>query len=90
MEQSKNSSAFYFLAWASFVISFAGVGLGLAFMEAVWSVKAFFGMSYLFSVSSCFMVAKVVRDKQEEESLISKVEKAKTQQLINKYVEPNN
>lgn len=35
------------------------------------------------------MVAKVVRDKQEEESIINKVEKAKTQQLINKYVEPN-
>ena len=90
MENSKNTSAFYVLAWISFIISFVGVGAGLVLMEAVWSVKAFFGMSYLFSVSSCFMVAKVVRDKQEEQSLINKVEKAKTQQLINKYVEPTN
>ncbi|TAE04074.1 MAG: hypothetical protein EAZ97_00620 [Bacteroidetes bacterium] len=88
METSKNTTAFYFLAWSSFAISFLGVGVGLALMEAEWAVKAFFGMSYLFSVSSCFMVAKVVRDKQEEQSIINKVEKAKTQQLINKYTDP--
>jgi hypothetical protein len=88
MESSNNNTAaFYFLAWISFVISFVGVGAGLFLMEAVWSVKAFFGMSYLFSVSSCFMVAKVVRDKQEGESLIKKVEKAKTEHLINKYID---
>ncbi len=87
MESSKNTAAFYILAWISFVISFAGVSIGLYMMEAIWSVKAFFGMSYLFSLSSCFMVSKVVRDKQEEESIINKVEKAKTQELISKYVD---
>ncbi|TAE73783.1 MAG: hypothetical protein EAZ85_06260 [Bacteroidetes bacterium] len=87
MENSKNTPAFYFLAWISFLISSFGVVLGIVFMEGVWFAKAFFTMAYLFSLSSCFMVAKVVRDKQEEESLTKKIEKAKTQHLINKYVD---
>jgi len=88
MDTKKNSAGFSVLSWASLAISSGGVISGLVMMDAIWSVKAFFGMSYVFSISSCFMVAKVIRDKQEEESLIHKVEKAKTQQLINKYVDP--
>lgn len=40
-------------------------------------------MSYIFSVTSCFTVAKVVRDKHESEHFINKVESAKTEKFLN-------
>lgn len=40
-------------------------------------------MSYLFSVTSCFTVAKVVRDRHEADKFINKVENAKTEKFLN-------
>ena len=40
-------------------------------------------MSYLFTVTSCFTLAKVVRDRHESEKIIHKVESAKTEKFLN-------
>jgi len=64
--KSKNTSAFYALAWIAFVLSVIGTLLGLYIFKADLQTKGFFIMSYLFSLTSCFTVAKVVRDKEEE------------------------
>ncbi|MBX2840521.1 MAG: hypothetical protein KTR26_02020 [Flammeovirgaceae bacterium] len=86
--ENNNTKAFYTMAWISFGISFVGTVIGLYLLDTTLPVKGFFAMSYLFTVSSCFTVAKVVRDKQEGERLINKVENAKTERLINEYVTP--
>lgn len=84
--EHSNTKAFYNMAWGSFIISFVGVLAGVFIMEAPLATKGFFVMSYLFSISSCFTVAKVVRDKQESGKIISKIEQAKAEKLINEYV----
>ncbi|PWJ39274.1 YiaA/YiaB family inner membrane protein [Sediminitomix flava] len=84
--EGSNTKAFFNLAWISFGISFVGTMIGIYILEVSLPAKGFFLMSYLFSVSSCFTVAKVVRDKQEAERIIRKVEKAKTEKMINDYV----
>lgn len=71
------------MAWVSFIISSVGVGLGLVYLESSLAMKGFIGMSYLFSVVSCFTLAKVVRDKYEAEKFINKVENAKTEKFLN-------
>ena len=81
--ENKNTKSFYTMAWIAFVISFFGMGVGLYQLEATLAMKGFLGMSYLFSVTSCFTVAKVVRDKHEEEKFINKVESAKTEKFLN-------
>ncbi len=86
--ESNNTKAFYSLAWASFVIAFAGTVAGLVLLEVSLPVKGFFAMSYIFSITACFTVAKVVRDRHESDSLTRKIEQAKAQKLINEYVEP--
>jgi hypothetical protein len=40
--------------------------LGLYLFKADIQTKGFFVMSYLFSLTACFTVAKVVRDKEED------------------------
>ncbi len=84
--ENSNTKAFGILAWISFGIAFAGMLLGLLYLELDLFAKAFLAMTYLFSVSSCFVLAKVVRDKQESAELINKIENAKTEQLLSKYI----
>ena len=78
-----NSKSFYTMAWVAFCISFVGVAVGLVYLDATFAMKGFIGMSYLFSVVSCFTLAKVVRDKHEADKFINKVENAKTEKFLN-------
>lgn len=81
--ENQNSKSFYNMAWIAFAISFVGMCAGLVYMEADLAVKGFLAVSYLFSVTSCFTLAKVVRDKHEAEKFINKVENAKTEKFLN-------
>lgn len=83
---SSNTSSFYALAWISFVVSSIGMVIGLIYLPLDFYPKAFLGMTYLFSISACFVLAKVVRDKQEQEDYVKKIELAKTEQMISKYI----
>lgn len=82
-----NTSSFYRMAVVASVLSFAGMVIGLVMMDIDLSVKGFLAMTYIFSLSSCFTLAKVIRDKAEAERLINKVSTAKTEHMINKYVD---
>lgn len=84
--QNSNTQAFSVLAWISFATSFIGMGVGLIYLEMGLYQKAFIGMTYLFSISSCFVLAKVVRDKQEGQDYVKKIENAKNEQMISKYI----
>ncbi|MEM9884304.1 MAG: YiaA/YiaB family inner membrane protein [Bacteroidota bacterium] len=78
-----NSKSFYTMSWIAFVISLGGMLAGIVYMEGTFALKGFLAMSYLFSVSACFTLAKVIRDKHESEKFINKVENAKTERFLN-------
>lgn len=59
--ENNNTKAFYSLAWIALAISFVGMTVGLVYLDTDFAMKGFLGMSYLFSVTACFVVAKVVR-----------------------------
>ncbi len=80
--ENQNSQSFYSMAWIAFVISFIGMGLGIFYLECDMAIKGFLIMSYLFSVTSCFTVAKVVRDKHEADHFLNKVEQTKTEKYL--------
>jgi len=80
--ENHNTKAFYNMAWLTFAISSIGMGAGLFYLEASIAMKGFLTMSYIFTVSSCFTVAKVVRDKHESDKFLAKVENAKTEKFL--------
>ena len=80
--ENSNTKSFYSMAWIAFGISFIGMAVGLVYMEADIAMKGFLGMSYLFSITSCFTLSKVVRDRHEADRFINKVEHAKTEKLL--------
>ncbi|MEM9548586.1 MAG: YiaA/YiaB family inner membrane protein [Bacteroidota bacterium] len=80
--ENQNSKSFYNMAWIAFAISFIGMAVGIWHLEGDLSIKGFLLMSYLFSVTACFTVAKVVRDKHESEKFLNKMEKSKTEKFL--------
>ncbi len=81
-QHNENTNAFYTLAWVSFTISSIGTLLGIYLVNIDIVYKLFFVMCYLFSVSSCFTLAKVVRDKHESKRIYNKIESAKTEKYL--------
>ena len=81
--ENNNSKSFYSMSWIAFGISFVGMLIGLVYMQVDLATKGFLAMSYLFSLTSCFTLAKVVRDKHEADKFINKVESAKTEKFLN-------
>jgi len=88
LPENRNTKAFYTMAWIAFILSTAGMIIGLLVLEASLPVKGFFAIAYLFSLSSCFTLAKVIRDKHESDQLINRVEKAKTEKFLNEHGNP--
>lgn len=84
--ENRNTKSFYNMAWIAFALSFIGMFVGVFYMEGSMELKGFLVMSYLFSVTSCFTLAKVVRDKDESEKFINKVETARTEKLLNETI----
>ncbi len=80
--ENHNTKSFQTMAWIAFVISSVGMIAGLIYIEAEFAVKGFLAMAYLFSISSCFTLAKVVRDKHESEKFVNKVETKKTEKFL--------
>jgi len=80
--ENHNTKAFYSMAWIMFAISSIGMAAGLFYLETTIAMKGFLTMSYIFTVSSCFTVAKVVRDQHESDKFLSKVENAKTEKYL--------
>lgn len=81
--ENQNTKSFYNMAWIAFSMAFLGMIAGLMYLQADLAMKGFLSMSYLFTVTSCFTVAKVVRDRHESEKIINKVESAKTEKFLN-------
>jgi len=55
---------------------------GLIYLEAESAIKGFFAMAYLFSVSSCFTLAKVIRDRHEVEVSLARAEQTATDKYM--------
>jgi len=83
--QENNTASFYTMAWIGFVLSFIGMAVGVIYIETDLAVKGFIAMTYLFSVTSCFTVAKVVRDRHESTKFVKKVEQAKTEKFLSEH-----
>ena len=69
-----NTAAHIFQVWASFAIAFSVTGLGILYLPVDIWIKAFLGMGLLFTVGSCFSLAKTVRDEHESKNVIAHAE----------------
>ncbi len=79
---TKHSDAWVNFSVASFVIAAGMMAGGIYFLEASFSAKGFYSMAALMLVHTAISVTKTLRDKEESNKLINKVEDAKTEKLL--------
>ena len=66
----KNTSAFYMQAIVSFGVALFAVLVAVYYLPADPWIKAFFALSICYLVTSSFTLAKVIRDRQEDEMVV--------------------
>lgn len=83
---SENSQSWMAFVWISFTCSVGATFIGIYNLpiEHLW-VKGYMAMGLLFSVGSCFTLAKTVRDNHESRKLINRVTDAKTERILHDY-----
>ena len=82
---NKNTAAWRFQVWATFLLAFGGLMAGILAMEGDLWVKGFLAMGLIATVSSCFTLAKTLRDDYEADKLINRISSAKTEKIITEY-----
>ena len=76
------SSAWVTFNYVSFAVAMAMMAGGIFFMDAGFAAKGFYSMSAIMLVHTSITVTKTLRDQQEANKLINKIEDAKTEKLL--------
>lgn len=80
--QTKNTTAFYAQAGISFAIALAAMLFALLYVPVDPWVRAFFGITTLYLTTSAFTLAKVVRDAQESQYVVSRIDQARVDKIL--------
>ena len=81
----RNTSAFYLQAILSFGIALAVVVIGEVYLPVPAWTRAFLALGTVFLVSSSFTLAKCVRDQQETDSVVSRLDQARVERLLAEF-----
>jgi hypothetical protein len=76
------TAAFYAQAAISFAVSVTALLVGIAYLPLGAWPRAFLALGVLYGVTSAFTLAKVVRDRQEETEVVSRVDQARLDKLL--------
>jgi hypothetical protein len=80
--KTSTTAAFFAQAVVSFAVSGLTVVVGIVFLPVDPWVRAFLAIGVLYTVSSAFTLAKCVRDRQEEDSVTNRVDRARVEKLL--------
>ncbi|WP_242223891.1 YiaA/YiaB family inner membrane protein [Bacillus cereus group sp. BfR-BA-01380] len=72
--RKRNTQAFTFLAWTSFVCALSGMLIGIYTLDETLSVKGYYLIGTLFLTMSSFVLQKTIRDNEEDNEHLPKKE----------------
>ena len=84
-EINKDSLAWVFQVWTSFVVSTAVMAIGIGCLPVDAWMRAFLAMGLLFVVGSCLSLAKTTRDQHEQKKLINRITEAKAEKILRDF-----
>jgi hypothetical protein len=79
---SSTTTAFYIQAAISFGAALIAVAIGIVYLPVEPWIRAFLVVTTLYLVTSVFTLAKCVRDRQEESSVVTRVDQARLDKLL--------
>ncbi len=78
----RTSQAFNLFSYGNFVVAAVMMAGGIYFLEASFAAKGFYAMAALMLVSSTVGITKALRDKEESDRLVNRLEEARTERLL--------
>lgn len=78
----RTTTAFYAQAAVSFGVSLAATIVGISYLRESGWVRGFLALGMLYVVTSAFTLAKCIRDRQEEDAIVSRVDQARLEKLL--------
>jgi hypothetical protein len=84
-EIQKDTTAWIFQTWASFVLAFGTMLVGIYYLPVDPWIRGFMVMGTIFTVASSFTLAKTIRDNHEASKLINRVRDAKAEKILREY-----
>ena len=82
-----NSTSWLFFIKFSFSVAIISMAIGISFMPGGILVQGYFAICALFLVSSTITLSKTLRDEHESQRLISRVNEAKTNKILNEFTD---
>jgi hypothetical protein len=76
------TTAFYVQAILSFGIALTAIVIAILYLPIDPWVRAFLGLSTLYLVTSAFTLAKCVRDRQDEEAVLKRIDQARVDKML--------
>jgi hypothetical protein len=80
--QPTTTAAFFFQSIASFGVSVVAVGIGIAYLPLNNWIQGFLAIGVLYVITSSFTLAKCIRDRQETENVVSRVDQARLDKMM--------
>ena len=80
--ETKNTNAFYLQAGLSFGIALLTMIFAVIYLPVEPWIRAFLGLGTLYLTTSAFTLAKCVRDAQETQSVVSRLDQARVDKLL--------
>ncbi|MEV6864367.1 YiaA/YiaB family inner membrane protein [Streptosporangium subroseum] len=80
--KTTTTTAFYVQAVISFGLSLTALAVGITYLPVTTWVRSFMGLGLLYAVTSTFTLAKCVRDRNEEATVVSRVDQARLDKLL--------
>ena len=79
---SKNTSAFYLQSGISFGVALLTMIFAVLYLPVEPWIRAFLGLGTMYLTTSAFTLAKCVRDAQETQSVVSRLDQARVDKLL--------
>lgn len=79
------TGAYFAQAVISFSIALAAMVVGISYLHTDGWTRAFLGLGMLYLVTSAFTLAKVIRDRQEEDRYANRVDQARLDKLLSEH-----
>ncbi|GLX01524.1 YiaA/YiaB family inner membrane protein [Microtetraspora sp. NBRC 16547] len=83
--QPTMTAAYYAQCVISFGLALTTVAAGIAYLPVNPWVRAFLAVGVMYTVTSAFALAKCVRDRQELDSMSTRVDQARLEKLLSEH-----
>ncbi|WPO74745.1 YiaA/YiaB family inner membrane protein [Streptomyces sp. KN37] len=83
--KQQSTTAYYGQAVASFAVALGATAVGIYSLDVSGWIRAFLAVSVLYLTTSAFTLAKVVRDRQEADQIVSRVDQARLEKILAEY-----